>query len=70
MIVSGIKKQPKVNKVDVLVTAQVVGKTTPRIPASQDAIRERAFRVYQERGGKDGHDLRDWLRAEHQLLKH
>jgi hypothetical protein len=70
MIVSRVEKQPKLNKVDVRVTAPAVDTMTPRIPASQDEIRERAFQMYQERGSKDGHDLRDWLRAEHQILKH
>ena len=70
MIVSRVEKQPKRNKVDVPVTAPAVETTTPKIPASQDAIRERAYHMYQKRGSKDGHDMQDWLRAEHQILKH
>lgn len=30
-------------------------------------IRELAYRNYLERGGGDGHDLEDWLKAEAQL---
>lgn len=30
-------------------------------------IRQRAFELYQERGGEDGHELEDWLRAEEEI---
>ena len=33
-----------------------------------DAIRNRAFGLFQERGGGAGGDLGDWLRAERELL--
>jgi hypothetical protein len=29
-----------------------------------ERIRERAYELHQKRGGKDGHDLDDWLTAE------
>ena len=35
---------------------------------SQDQIRERAYQLYQERGGKDGQAQQDWLTAEQQIL--
>jgi Protein of unknown function (DUF2934) len=69
MIVSRVEKQPRLNKVDAPVIVSAVKTTTPGIPASQDAIRERAFQMYQKRGSKDGHDTQDWLHAEHQILK-
>ena len=31
-------------------------------------IRELAFRLYEERGRQDGHDVEDWLEAESILL--
>jgi hypothetical protein len=31
-------------------------------------IRDRAFAIYEERGGMDGHDLQDWLHAERQVM--
>jgi Protein of unknown function (DUF2934) len=45
---------------------------TPIRPTSQkaesaselDQIRLRAFELYEQRGGGDGHELDDWLRAE------
>lgn len=37
-------------------------------PSPQD-IAERAYQLYLERGGEHGDDLRDWLRAEEQLIE-
>jgi hypothetical protein len=34
---------------------------------SRDAIAERAYLLYLERGGEHGHDVEDWLRAEEEL---
>jgi Protein of unknown function (DUF2934) len=31
---------------------------------TEDIIRARAYRFYEDRGYEDGHDLEDWLRAE------
>jgi hypothetical protein len=40
------------------------------LPApSQDHIRERAYQLYESRGGEPGQDEQDWLRAEQQILK-
>ncbi|MGH9502640.1 MAG: DUF2934 domain-containing protein [Terriglobales bacterium] len=30
-------------------------------------IRLRAFELYQDRGGIDGHEVEDWLRAEEEI---
>jgi hypothetical protein len=35
----------------------------------QDRIRARAYELYQSRGGEPGEDLKDWLRAELEILK-
>lgn len=44
-------------------------KTTrhPTMPVSEERIRLRAYELHQARGGAPGHDLDDWLLAEHQL---
>jgi len=34
---------------------------------SQDEIAQLAYRKFEERGRVDGHDLDDWLLAEHEL---
>lgn len=34
---------------------------------AQDEIARRAYELYLERGGQDGHDVDDWLRAEAEL---
>jgi hypothetical protein len=36
---------------------------------SQDRIRERAYALYESRGGEAGQDEQDWLRAEQEILK-
>ncbi len=33
----------------------------------EDKIRQRAYELYERRGGEDGHDLDDWLTAESEL---
>lgn len=35
---------------------------------SQDQIRERAYQIYQSRGGQEGQAQQDWLTAEQQIL--
>ncbi len=34
----------------------------------QEAIRRRAFQIYQQRGMADGLDVEDWLQAEAELV--
>ena len=71
MIVSRVKKQPKMTKVAVVASqATVVTATLPQVSASQDRIRERAFEIYEKRGSKHGNDMQDWFRAERQILAH
>jgi hypothetical protein len=33
-----------------------------------EAIAKRAYELFLERGGENGHDLDDWLQAERELL--
>ncbi len=35
---------------------------------TEDIIRARAYRFYEERGCEDGHALEDWLRAEAEIV--
>ena len=63
---------PKVRDVE---TAAVPYASAVRSAAVPEAcaytqIRDRAFAIYEERGGKDGHDLQDWLHAERQVMAH
>ncbi len=37
----------------------------PRPP--REAVAHRAYELHEQRGGEHGHDLDDWLRAEHEL---
>jgi hypothetical protein len=34
------------------------------VPAAEEQIRELAFKLYEQRGRQDGHDVEDWLEAE------
>ncbi|MGA2906633.1 MAG: DUF2934 domain-containing protein [Terracidiphilus sp.] len=74
MIVSKVQKQPKVNKVVVVAPQNLPAKpaktaaSAPRVYASPDRIRERAFEIFEKRGSQPGHDLQDWFHAERQIL--
>jgi Protein of unknown function (DUF2934) len=35
--------------------------------AAHDHIADRAYQLYEERGKQPGHDVDDWLRAEHEI---
>jgi DUF2934 family protein len=35
-----------------------------------ERIRTRAYEIYRERGGRDGDDMSDWLRAEREYFEH
>jgi hypothetical protein len=35
--------------------------------AAQDTIRARAYQIFESRGYEHGHDVQDWLSAEHQI---
>ena len=37
--------------------------------AEPDAIARRAYELFEKRGREMGHDLDDWLRAEHELME-
>jgi len=75
MVVSKVQKQPKLKKPAVKQASSAisaksapVATSAPRIQASQDRIKERAFEIYEKRGGEHGHDMQDWLHAERQIL--
>jgi hypothetical protein len=36
-------------------------------PASEEDIRQRAYELFEARGGEEGHELEDWLRAEEEI---
>ena len=37
-------------------------------PPTPEEIRRRAYLIYLARGGANGHELDDWLQAEHELI--
>jgi hypothetical protein len=36
----------------------------------EEAVRFRAYQLFLQRGGRHGHDLEDWLRAEGEIVSH
>ena len=40
---------------------------TPEAPNVEEEIRRRAYELFEARGGVEGHDLDDWLRAEEEI---
>lgn len=44
------------------------GVVMPTQISSREEVARRAYELYLERGGQDGHDVEDWLGAEAELL--
>ncbi|MGO9336276.1 MAG: DUF2934 domain-containing protein [Terracidiphilus sp.] len=61
MIVSKAQKQPRVK------TSPASKSAAPEVCVTHDMIRDRAFQIYESRGGEPGLDTQDWLRAEIQI---
>jgi hypothetical protein len=40
---------------------------TAETPNMEEEIRRRAYQLFEARGGEDGHELEDWLRAEEEI---
>jgi hypothetical protein len=71
MIVSKIHKQTKPS---IAVASQpsrhTMASKPDTLPSQETArIRERAYELYEVGGREHGHDERDWLRAEQEILK-
>ncbi len=49
-------------------TAEVKAKVTTQAVSLEDAIRVRAYQLFEERGYRHGQDMEDWLRAESEVL--
>ena len=41
----------------------------PRRDPLTEAIARRAYELFLDRGGEHGHDVDDWLQAEHELIE-
>jgi len=75
LVVTGSKLDKKVlTKAADFVISNAVGEwgreanTDGRRPPTHDEIAQLAFSLYESRGRQDGHDIEDWLRAEHELV--
>jgi Protein of unknown function (DUF2934) len=68
MIVSKLQKQPNQRKVIVPKMSSAMETSMLGTRSSPDAVRERAFQLYEERGRGHGNDLQDWFGAEYQVF--
>ena len=50
--------------------AAMTKNTGGREQPSRDEIASLAYHLYETRGRLDGHDVEDWLSAEHELTQH
>jgi hypothetical protein len=61
---------------DDIVAADITGEkgmgkyTGRRLSPTRGEIAQLAFSLYDSRGRQDGHDIKDWLRAEQELMRH
>jgi hypothetical protein len=46
---------------------KMLKKNTATDASLEEAIRHRAYELYEERGCEDGHNVDDWLRAEAEI---
>ena len=46
-----------------------LGHAGPKENPTHAEIELRAYRIFLDRGGADGHDVEDWLRAQRELLE-
>jgi hypothetical protein len=68
MMVSKARKQANQNKVIASTMSSAMETSVLGTRSSLDAVRERAFQLYEGRGSEHGHDLQDWLAAEFQIF--
>ena len=68
-LVSKVQEKPKLNKVPAARTSPARKSAAPEVCVTRDSIRDRAFQIYQSRGGQHGHDMQDWFRAELQIAE-
>jgi hypothetical protein len=66
MVTAKRTRKPKLVTSSLKVTAAPVQQVSVSTD-SQEAIRSRAYSIYEQRGREHGHDLDDWLIAEAEL---
>jgi len=68
MMVSKVREQPNQCKVIASTMSSAMETSVLGTRSSLNAVRERAFQLYEKRGSVHGHDLQDWLAAEFDIL--
>jgi len=59
------KSQKEIRTMKELPRTNIAAMAEP--PNIEEEIRKRAYEFFEARGGEDGHELDDWLRAEEEL---
>jgi hypothetical protein len=54
-------------KTTLLNSAKAKGKPISDVPPTEEEVRRRAYEIFIGRGGQDGQELDDWVRAEQEL---
>jgi len=69
MIITKVQKDSKRKHVVAAQPSADREATTSGIRVPTDDIKICAFHMYQNRGGKHGYDIQDWLKAERQITQ-
>ncbi len=69
MIYSKANRQNNLSEVVTSKRSRAKVSMTPDAGPSLISIRERAFELYESRGGEHGQDKQDWLRAEREAFE-
>jgi hypothetical protein len=64
------RDRPKSSNTKKAASTSEVARVTTQTIDIQQAIRARAYELYQQRGGGHGQDCEDWFRAESEVLSH
>jgi len=49
--------------------SRTINQTTESTSEIKEQIRLRAYKLFEERGGNDGHEIDDWLQAESEVTR-
>jgi hypothetical protein len=67
---SGCRPPPKSPKKEIRIMKEVPQTklaASAETPSIEEEIRRRAYEFFEARGGEDGQELEDWLRAEEEI---
>jgi hypothetical protein len=60
-------KAPSATVAPAIAVKATAATTTAKAGPTREEIARRSYEIFLARGGTDGHDLEDWVKAEHDL---